>query len=181
MNKLVATALLLTFTLAGLPALAEEPASEGAPTPTLVRLPDSTLAEAPAGDKTAGSPHRVVADLPRRSAWLAGTMSLLAPGAGQIYNEHYVLGSLWLAAEVGLYVGAFAYSGAFSATERFQFDQMKVESVFMLVLAAGLHVYSIYDAVTEVVHTNGNIDRWNVAYDPKDDTVTVGYTFPWSW
>jgi len=173
--------LLLTFSLAGLPALAEEPASDSAPTPTLVRLPDSELAEAPAGDKDPGGPHRVVTDFPRRSPWLAGAMSLVAPGTGQIYNEHYVLGSLWLAAEVGLYVGAFAYSGAFSSTERFQFDQMKVESVFMLVLAVGLHVFSVYDAVNEAAHTNQAIDRWNVAYDPKDDTVTVGYSIPWSW
>ncbi len=178
MNKLVAFTLLVTFTLAALPAFA---ADDGAPTPTLVRLPDSTLAEAPAGDSggEVGGPRRVVADFPRRSPWLAGALSLVAPGTGQIYHEHYLLGSLWLAAEVGLYVGAFAYSGAFSSTERFQFDQMKVESVFMLVLAAGLHIYSIYDAVSEAVRINHNIDRWNVAYSPENDTVTVGYSFPW--
>ena len=131
----------------------------------------------PAAGDPGGSADR---DLPyrRRSPILAGAFSLVLPGAGQIYNEQYVVGSLWLAGEIGLYLAAFAYAGAFSPGEEFAIE-WKLESSILFAVAAGFHLFSIFDAVTEAVRVNENLDKFSVTYNPNGGAFSVGYALNW--
>ncbi len=134
----------------------------------------------PAAGDPGGSADPADRDLPyrRRSPILAGAISLVLPGAGQIYNEQYVVGSLWLAGEIGLYLAAFAYAGAFTPGEEFAIE-WKLESSILIAVAAGFHLFSIFDAVTEAVRVNENLDKFSVAYNPNDGAFSVGYALNW--
>jgi hypothetical protein len=45
----------------------------------------------------------------RKSPWLAGGLSLVLPGAGEIYSESYLKSAVFLAAEAALWVLAYEY------------------------------------------------------------------------
>jgi hypothetical protein len=45
----------------------------------------------------------------RKSPWLAGGLSLVLPGAGEIYSESYLKSAVFLAAEAALWVLAYTY------------------------------------------------------------------------
>jgi len=114
----------------------------------------------------------------RRSPILAGGLSLVLPGAGQIYNEQYVVGSLWMAGEIALYLGAFAYAGAFDPSKEFSL-RWRWQSVLLLAFAGGFHLFSIFDAVTEAARVNKDLDKFSVMVNPDDGAVSVGYGFAW--
>lgn len=114
----------------------------------------------------------------RRSPLLAGAMSVFLPGSGQIYNEQYLVGGLWMAGEIALYLGAFAYAGAFDSSEDFSLN-WRLEGVLLLAVAGGFHLFSIFDAVTEAQRTNDNLDKFSVMVAPTEGGVTVGYGFAW--
>jgi len=111
-----------------------------------------------------------------KSPRLSGGLSLVLPGAGQIYNGQYFVGGLWMAGEIALYMSAFAYSGAFSEGKRFQF---RIESQALIAVALGLHLFSIYDALTESQLMNDGLDKWNVAVAPLENGATVAYQTRW--
>ncbi len=114
----------------------------------------------------------------KRSPLLAGALSLFLPGAGQIYNEQYVVGGLWMAGEIALYLGAFAYAGAFDPSEDFSLN-WRLEGILLLAVAGGFHLFSIFDAVTETQRINDNIDKFSLILAPTDGGITVGYGFVW--
>jgi len=131
----------------------------------------------PAADEGGGG-QTGTSNLPyrRRSPILAGGLSLVIPGAGQLYNQQYVVGSLWMAGEIALYLGAFAYAGAFNPSEKFS---LTWPAVLLLAFAGGFHLFSIYDAVTEAARVNADLDKFSVMVNPNDRAVSVGYGFRW--
>ncbi len=120
----------------------------------------------------------IVTAYSKRSPLLAGLMSLVLPGSGQIYNEQYLVGGLWMAGEVALYLGAFAYAGAFDASEDFSL-RWRLEGILLLAVAGGFHLFSVFDAVTEAQRVNDDIDKFSLMVAPTDGGITVGYGFCW--
>jgi hypothetical protein len=112
-----------------------------------------------------------------RSPLLAGALSIV-PGGGQLYNEHYVVGGIWMAGNIALYMGALAYAGAFDSSEKFDI-RWRLESILLFAAAGGLHLFSIFDAVTEADRVNDNLERFSVMVNPDGGGVTVGYGFGW--
>ncbi len=112
-----------------------------------------------------------------RSPLLAGALSIV-PGGGQMYNEHYVVGGIWMAGNIALYMGALAYAGAFDSSEKFDV-RWRLESILLFAAAGGMHLFSIFDAVTEADRVNENLERFSVMVNPDGGGVTVGYGFGW--
>jgi hypothetical protein len=164
MKRIAVLLVALSVLLACSAALAEEAQPAGTPADPGTAAP----ANPPAGDQ----PKITTLPYDRKSPFLSGGLSLLFPGAGQMYNGQYLLGAFWLVAEAGLYTGFFAYATGFKAGARFD---MGFESIFLLIVASSLHFFSIYDAVTESVRINDDLDKFSVAYDPVDRGVRVAY------
>jgi hypothetical protein len=70
------------------------------------RIDFSAAAMSP-GPFQEGSPDASQAS--RKSAWLAGGLSLVVPGAGEFYSESYLKSAIFLAAEAALWVLASTY------------------------------------------------------------------------
>lgn len=129
-----------------------------------------------AGGGDASKPRVSTLPYSSKSPWLSGGLSLLLPGAGQIYNGEYFVGGMWMATEIALYMGAFAYAGSFTEGERFQ---LRPKAQALLAVAVGLHLFSIYDAVTESQRMNDDLNKWNVAIAPLENGATVAYQARW--
>ena len=141
---------MLSFTL---PAVAQDSGSEVAP--------------APEGTKPTHS-----LSYTRKSPWLAGSLSIV-PGLGQIYNEDYLVGGLVLGIETGLYIAAAAYAGLLDPSKQ---NSLSAESALLLALAAGIHLFCIFDATMEAVRRNETLDKWSLMYNPGDDGFSVAYS-----
>ena len=111
-----------------------------------------------------------------RSPWLAGGLSLVVPGTGQMYNGQYVVGGIILAAEIGCYLAAFAYANAFRPGAAFE---LSLESALMFAVAGGIHVFSVFDAITEAQRMNDNLERFALVYNPFDSSFAMAYRFSW--
>jgi hypothetical protein len=172
MNKPMCLLIALAFLLAGLPAAGEELGPRASKTDLELGLANPAAGDPGGGSSTADS------GMQKRSPLLAGALSLILPGAGQIYNEQYVVGGLWMAAEIAMYLGAFAYAGAFDSSEQMSFA-WHWEATLMVAMAAGFHLFSVFDAVTEAARVNENLDKFTVAYNPAHDSFSVGYAFAW--
>ena len=129
-----------------------------------------------AGGGDASKPKVSTLPYSSKSPWLSGGLSLVLPGAGQIYNGQYFVGGLWMAGEIALYMSAFAYAGAFTEGTRFQF---RIESQALIAVALSLHLFSIYDAVVESQRMNEDLNKWNVAIAPLENGATVAYQTRW--
>ena len=106
--------LFLSILAGGLAAHAEDHASSvvlrehapGLAASGNARIDFSTLPPVPAGFQE-GAPDASQAS--RKSAWLAGGLSLVLPGAGEFYSESYLKSAAFLAVEAVLWVMASKY------------------------------------------------------------------------
>jgi hypothetical protein len=129
-----------------------------------------------AADKTPGETPRAEAterSLTPKSPWVAGALSVI-PGLGQIYNEEYVVGGIAMGVELGLYFAAAAYSGILDPNKN---NTLGYETIFLLALAGGIHLFCIFDATMEAARRNENIERWSVMVDPGGEGFSVAYQF----
>ena len=171
MTKFVSISIAIALVAMALPTMA----GEYGPRANQVDLEPSLVNPAEDGGGQGGErnlPYR------SRSPILAGGLSLLLPGAGQLYNEQYVVGSLWMAAEIGLYLAAFSYAGAFDDSEKFSL-RFSLESTILLAVATGFHLFSVFDAVTEAARVNKDLEKFKVSYNPNTEAYSVGYAFDW--
>ncbi|MBN2498019.1 MAG: hypothetical protein JXR96_25730 [Deltaproteobacteria bacterium] len=172
MTKLPSLAIALFVLLAASAALAAGPLDD-------LSFDDLQLAlrTGDAGGSSGGSQLSNPMPYDKKNPVLAGAFSLW-PGGGQLYNGEYFVGSLWMAADLALYLGAFAYAGAFTSGENYEF-KMRPEAIALLSVAVGLHMFSIYDAITEAQRQNEDVDKWSVAYDPVHEGFSVAYQARW--
>jgi hypothetical protein len=139
----------------------------------------STFAAEPAGQPAPSGQPTVGLSQNAPSPLLAGGLSLIAPGTGQMYNNETIVGGLMLATEIGLYVTAFAYAGAFSPGEKFSFRDRESAYV-LLTMAIALHAYSVFDAVTEANRVSRNLDKFSFNINPfSGGSATVAYRWNW--
>jgi hypothetical protein len=127
----------------------------------------------PASNATQSSPSASSLPYPAKNLFLAGALSII-PGLGQIYNGKKFVGSMWMIADIGLYAGAAAYAGLFNSHQRMQ---LGTESIFLLTLGIGFHLFSIYDAVTEAARINEDLNKFSANFDPGRNAFTVAYRF----
>jgi TM2 domain-containing membrane protein YozV len=83
--------------------------------------PDSAVSAGPKADSASGDSAKV------RSPLLAGVLSAVVPGAGQVYNRKYVKGVLFLGAEVGLVAGAIT---RYQAGEDFAKEIERLDGIY---------------------------------------------------
>lgn len=152
------------------------PAKAGTAGPRVSKLLDEPAKTNPATKDAENT--STATGLEKRSPLLAGAMSLVLPGSGQLYNEEYLVGGLWMAGEIALYLGAFAYAGAFDSSEDFSL-RWRLEGILLLAVAGGFHLFSIFDAVTEAQRVNADIDKFSIMVTPTQGGATVGYGFMW--
>jgi hypothetical protein len=114
-----------------------------------------------------------ITDLPyqKSSPIVAGALSIV-PGLGQMYNEQYAMGGFILAAEIGLYLAAASYAGVFDSGRK---NEISHESIFLLAVAGGIHLFSIFDASLESIRRNETLDKWSVMVDPDRNSFYVAY------
>jgi hypothetical protein len=106
-----------------------------------------------------------------RSPIVAGMLSVV-PGGGQVYNQQYVMGGLYFGASAGLYLSAFAYAGVFDPDAKFE---IRYESIFLLALAGGIHLLSIFDATMEATRINETLERWSLNVHPDEGAFSLAY------
>lgn len=120
-------------------------------------------------------------DLELQRPWLAGTLSAVLPGAGQLYNGRYLDGAI-----------ALGVNGLFGAATYYAFAE--AESVPLGVISAlfltGFYVGNIVNAYTDAQRINAQaymkffedlkVDYWpRVQFQIQQNHVQFGYTFDW--
>lgn len=120
-------------------------------------------------------------ELPRKRAWLSGTLSAVVPGMGQLYNGRPVDALL-----------SFGVNGALGAGTYLAFAQADnvALGVSLSVLLAGFYLGNIVNAVVDSRRINADRylkffeqlkkDHWpRVAFIIEDDEVLFTYGFDW--
>lgn len=119
-------------------------------------------------------------DLPLKSAFLAGTLSAVLPGAGQLYN-----GRPWDALLAFLFAGAFGTATYFAIV-----NDSPALGVLGAVLTAGFYSGNIVNAVTDAKKINAErylaffeqlkVDYWpRVSFRVDQSEVLFSYAFDW--
>jgi len=117
----------------------------------------------------------------RKSTWAAGLLSVF-PGGGQYYNERYVKGAVvtgFGAAAVGaVLVTHKAYIDKYNAYKESDGTKSQRDDLFdkaeklqivrnvLIGVAAAIEVFSIYDAISEAIQDNEEIDRRLAGHRP---------------
>jgi len=110
----------------------------------------------------------------RRSPWAAGLFSVF-PGGGQFYNERYVKGAVvtgfGAASVVSVLVTDKAYRDAYNAYKESRGTESRRDDLFgraenillvrniLIGVAVAVEVFSIYDAISEAIQDNEEIDQ----------------------
>ncbi len=120
-------------------------------------------------------------DIPLKKPWLAGTLSGIVPGLGQVYNGRPIDGLV-----------SFLVNGAFATATYLSFTRAKSIplGVISAVFLAGFYSGNIVNAVTDARKINANRyldffdelkkDYWpRVAFEVEESTVLFTYGFDW--
>lgn len=98
----------------------------------------------------------------RKNPFIAGTLSLIFPGAGQLYNEDYMKGIILIAAMIAsvvtiVYNGmALAFGGGLTSGEALQPAMLIVRIVIAGLICLGIYIYGIIDGVTTAQRLTAN-------------------------
>ena len=152
--------------------------SETVSTERLAPLSEPSLREKAAG---LVAQHAAFEELPLKSAFLAGTLSAVIPGAGQLYN-----GRPWDALLSLVFTGAFGTATYFAF---FHADSIPL-GVLGAVFTAGFYSGNIVNAVVDAKRINADryraffeqlkVDYWpRVSFRIADDDVVFSYAFDW--
>ncbi len=123
--------------------------------------------------------HKAFDDLDLQRPWLAGTLSGLIPGAGQLYNGAWLDGLI-----------AFGLTGGMGVASWYVYDELESVpgAIALGTITLGLYIGNIINAVTDAHRLNARTyrrffedlqhDLWpRVSFVVEDDRVLFGFEF----